>query len=171
MTAHVTAGPWHHRIKVEDVPETGLHLDLQPDEETRAALVRLAGVVSLSAVRASFDISRHGRGGLHVSGEVTATVVQTCVVSLAPMETELSEPVDLLFLPEAPAAAEEDAEEPEILHEGATDLGLLATEFLVLAIDPYPRKPGAVFAAPTEADTGAHPFAALAALKKDRGDR
>ena len=51
--------------------------------------------------------------------------------------------------------------------DGAVDLGAIATEFLLLGIDPYPRKPGAVFDAPVaEDDPSSHPFAALAALKK-----
>jgi len=49
------------------------------------------------------------------------------------------------------------------------DLGAVATEFLMLGIDPYPRKPWAEFAAPKVDSDGAHPFAALAALKKDPG--
>ena len=48
------------------------------------------------------------------------------------------------------------------------DLGAVATEFLILGIDPYPRKPGAVFEAPAAGEGGGHPFAALAALKKGR---
>jgi hypothetical protein len=52
---------------------------------------------------------------------------------------------------------------------GRIDLGALATEFLMLAIDPYPRKPGATFEAPA-ADPGGHPFAALAALKKGKAE-
>ena len=49
------------------------------------------------------------------------------------------------------------------------DLGAIATEFLILAIDPYPRKPGAVFQSPSAGEPAAHPFAALAALKKGQG--
>jgi hypothetical protein len=45
----------------------------------------------------------------------------------------------------------------------------LATEFLILGIDPYPRKPGAEFAAPKAEDNREHPFAALEALKKRLG--
>ena len=51
-------------------------------------------------------------------------------------------------------------------RDGAVDLGAIATEFLLLGIDPYPRKPGAVFEAPPAGDPASHPFAALAALKK-----
>ena len=52
------------------------------------------------------------------------------------------------------------------LRDGVVDLGAVATEFLLLGIDPYPRKPGAVFDAPPAGDPSSHPFAALAALKK-----
>ena len=44
--------------------------------------------------------------------------------------------------------------------------GAVATEFLLLGLDPYPRKPGAVFDAPPADDPASRPFAALAALKK-----
>ena len=57
---------------------------------------------------------------------------------------------------------------PEPLTGGVIDLGVIATEFLILAIDPYPRKPGAVFEAPDAPDDSDQPFAALAALKKPR---
>ena len=49
------------------------------------------------------------------------------------------------------------------------DLGALATEFLILGIDPYPRKAGAQFAPPKLEDAGEHPFAALESLKKNLG--
>ena len=60
----------------------------------------------------------------------------------------------------------EEAEPPEPLVGGTIDLGAVAVEFLMLGIDPYPRKEGAEFAAPSADLEGAHPFAALAALKK-----
>ena len=62
-----------------------------------------------------------------------------------------------------------DDEPPEPLFGGKLDLGTIATEFMLLGIDPYPRKPGAEFA-PVKADDGsAKPFAALEALKKRLG--
>jgi hypothetical protein len=48
------------------------------------------------------------------------------------------------------------------------DLGRVATDALYLAVDPYPRKPGAVFEPVVEAaDPEDHPFAALRALKAE----
>jgi uncharacterized metal-binding protein YceD (DUF177 family) len=166
--------PWSFPVRRDDVPETGLHLDLVADEATRAAVAGVAGVQGLPRLVATFEVARQG-GGLKVTGEVAASVEQTCVVSLEPMTSELVEPIDLAFVPpraDEPAdEAEEEldpgaADETEPLVDGVADLGVVATEFLLLAIDPYPRKPGVEFEPPKVEDSGANPFAALAALKK-----
>jgi hypothetical protein len=145
----------------------------------RAAAATAAGVNEVPQLMASFDVARHGRGGLHVVGTVSARVRQTCVVTLEPVENQIEEGVDLVFVPPSalgPIAKDvylgpEAVEPPEALIDGVIDLGAIATEFLMLGIDPYPRKPGAVFEAPQSGDTGSRPFAALAALRsgRDRG--
>ena len=57
---------------------------------------------------------------------------------------------------------------PEPIENGMIDLGRLATDVLLLAIDPYPRKPDAVFEPVVIApDPEDHPFAALKVLKPD----
>jgi hypothetical protein len=172
------AGPWRVPFSVSDVPEGGLHVDLTAGDRERDAIARLAGLSRLPRLDASFDITRHGRSGLRIVGRVAATVGQICGVTLDPIENEVDEAVDLLFVPQAQAAGDEPKEieipiedAPEALVEGAVDLGAIATEFLILGIDPYPRKPGTVFQPPRVGDDIAHPFAALAALKKARGGR
>ncbi len=188
------APPWSLPVSVESIPEAGRHLELAADAATMAAIAKFADVNEMSGLHAAFDVTRRGRNGLRVAGEVRARVAQTCVVTLEPMETEIVEAVDVVYEPPkpgavaparakavAPARAKDDdseAEEvsfssdeedpPETLVDGVADLGVLATEFLILGIDPYPRKPEAAFEAP-EVDTGeSGPFAALAKLK--RGD-
>jgi Large ribosomal RNA subunit accumulation protein YceD len=166
--------PWSFPVRRDDVPETGLHVDLVADQPTRAAVADVAGVRALPRLEATFDVTRQG-GGLKVTGEVAATVEQTCVVTLEPMTSEVREPIDLAYMPPRAGEETEPAEDeidpgaeddPETLVDGVADLGAVATEFLLLGIDPYPRKPGAVFEAPKSEDAGTHPFAALAALKK-----
>ncbi len=79
----------------------------------------------------------------------------------------------MIFAPPAQAQTKDlklDEEPPEPLVEGKIDLGAIATEFLLLGIDPYPRKAGAEFApVKTDDDAGARPFAVLEALKKRLG--
>jgi uncharacterized metal-binding protein YceD (DUF177 family) len=170
--------PWSVPVAVRDVPETGRHFDLVADENIRAAVANAIGLRALPRLVASFDVSRQGRDGLRVVGRVAATVGQTCVVTLEPIENEIDEVVDLEFAPAVPEESDEGSghskvaadDAPEPLVGGVVDLGGVATEFLSLGIDPYPRKAGVEFAAPAAEDDAPHPFAALAALKKGQGE-
>jgi uncharacterized metal-binding protein YceD (DUF177 family) len=164
---------WSVPLRFEDVPpETGRQVALSADAHTREAIAAVAGLRELARLDASFDIVRSGTAALHVTGTISATVGQTCVVTLEPLESDISEAVDLVFKPGAEEGAstdmslETDAPEIEPLIDGIIDLGALATEFLILGIDPYPRKPGAVFEAPSTGEPFAGPFAGLAALQK-----
>jgi hypothetical protein len=177
-SAAPAAAPWSVPVAVDDIPESGLHFEIDAPAEIRARLLRL--VAGLSTVRelpslsAVFDLTRRG-ARVHVAGRVRARVGQTCVVTLEPIENEIDETVDLLFAPtqaEAPGREIQvilDQEPPEPLTGGKLDLGALATEFLVLGLDPYPRKPGAEFGSLKVGDDGPRHFAALEALKKRFG--
>jgi Large ribosomal RNA subunit accumulation protein YceD len=168
--------PWSVLVRVEDVPEAGKHVRLEANEAARAALAEPAGVDAVERLVGSFDLARRGRHGLHVSGRVNATVRQTCVVSLEPMVNEVDEAVDVDFVPAHKGAAADSpdeeaylaraADEPEPLVGGGVDLGLLATELLILGVDPYPRKADATLRVPPTPDPTGHSFAGLAALKK-----
>jgi uncharacterized metal-binding protein YceD (DUF177 family) len=164
---------WSAPVTVAAVPETGRRLDLVADGAARDAIAKAAGLAVLPRLEAGFDLTRQGADGLRVVGRVSATVVQNCVVTLEPIESEIDEAVDLVFLPDVALPAEavdlealQADEPPEAIRDGVIDLGAVATEFLLLGLDPYPRKPGAVFEAPPAGDPVSHPFAALAALKK-----
>ena len=169
--------PWSAVVRLDEVGETGRHVELEANEATRAALARPAGVDAVERLVARLDLTRRGRDGLHVSGRVSATVRQTCVVTLAPLVNEIDEAIDVDFVParktkdadagEGEVVLTQAAEEREPLLDGSVDLGVLATEYLILGVDPYPRKQGATFEAPQPAsDPAGHPFAGLAALQK-----
>jgi hypothetical protein len=175
-----TERPWSLTVALDEIPETGRRIELVADADTRTAVASLAGVSGVPRLQADFDLARHGRDALRVVGSVSATVEQACVVTLEPVLNEVEEPIDLLFVaqPEHGAAKDEEgssasdaAEPPEPLVRGAVDLGAVATEFLLLGIDPYPRKSDAVFATPPAGDAGSRPFAALAALRNGPGQK
>ena len=167
------AQPWHVPVRLEDVPETGLHFDLVADEHVRAGLAALAGVADMPRLEAAIDVARYGNG-LRATGRVSATVGQTCVVTLEPMEKQVDEAIDVIFEPSSTGdlahqnAALEADEPPEVLADGAADLGAVAAEFLLLGIDPYPRKPGAEFRPAAEQNAVVSPFAALAKLRSGK---
>ncbi len=165
---------WSVPISVAGIPETGRRLDIAADAATCTALAGVIGIAALPRLEISAELFRVGRVGVRVAGQVSATVEQACVVTLDPLRSEVVEHFDLTFAPpagEAAAAVELTLEEgsdepPETLRDGTVDLGAVAVEFLLLGIDPYPRKPGVAFDAPVAGDPAGGPFAALAALKK-----
>ncbi len=172
--------PWRVPVAVEDIPEAGRRYLLIADEQARIAIARMAGLRDLARLEAEFQVTRRGADGLHVIGRVSATVGQNCVVTLEPLDNEVGEDIDLIFMPQIGTSAEgggEDAEphpakknpdDPESLINGVVDLGALATEFLILGLDPYPRKPGAVFESPEQRERDGGPFAALSGWAKGR---
>ena len=167
------ARPFSRPVRVESIPQDGVEKTIEADEAERAALAKLNGLPGIARLTAKFVLKRAGRGGVRVRGEVHAEVTQSCVVSLEPVDATIDEPVDVRFATpvgesasrrgppisaaEAEAFAIGDEDQPDPIVDGKIDLGALAAEFMVLALDPYPRKPGVDFAPPA-ADT---PFSGL----------
>jgi uncharacterized metal-binding protein YceD (DUF177 family) len=172
--------PWRAPVIVAQIPEAGLHRELEASAAERQTMAALAGVREILSAHASFDVVPKSGGRVQVTGLVRGRVGQTCVVTLDPIESEIEEEVDLMFAPEAEArrladlieegqddeGPSEVADPPEPIAGGIIDLGRLATDALFLAIDPYPRKEGAVFEAEVTApDPDDNPFAVLKALQ------
>ena len=162
-------------MKVDALPRDGLTQTFSAAAAERAALAERFGLVGIDELTADFTLKPTGRG-VRVTGVVRARAIQTCVVSLEPFAAEVEEEVDVRFAPppSEPSkgrSAEEilhfdDEDEPDPIVEGKIDLGALAAEFLALGLDPYPRKPGVEFEAPSEGeDLDDSPFAALSRVK------
>ena len=156
--------PFSRIIAVDDVREAGLELTLTADEVELMALAFADGLESVDSFEARYSVRRKGRDKLYVKGVVTARINQICVVSLEPFTSELTEEFEVDFVPEEEAlaahekaAAEIEAAQdkvaalaaqpdpPDPIINGRVDLGVLATEFFVLGLDPYPHKPGVEF--------------------------
>lgn len=171
---------WSVPVTVAQIPDAGLHRDIEADRAVRDAMAEVAGLREILSASASLDVTPKSGGRVHVAGHVRARIGQTCVVTLEPIENDIDEPIDLIFAPPeqipqladlVDEAADSDVEipdPPEPIVNGVIDLGRLATDALFLAIDPYPRRPDAVFEPPVvAADPEDHPFAALKALQLD----
>jgi uncharacterized metal-binding protein YceD (DUF177 family) len=176
----ITADPWSVPVVVAQLPDTGLHRDIEADPAARASMAEVAGLREVLSASASLDVTPQRGGRVHVTGRVRARIGQTCVVTLDPIENDIDEPIDLEFAPpeQIPQlsdlvddAVESDTEipdPPEPIVNGVINLGRLATDAIFLAVDPYPRRPDAVFEPLIEAaDPEDHPFAALKTLQVD----
>lgn len=178
--------PWRSPVIVAQIPDTGLHRKLEASAAERQAMAELAGVREVLSAQADLDVVPKSGGRIQVTGLVRARIGQICVVTLDPIENEIEEDIDLVFAPEAEVrkmadlieegqddqAPPEVIDPPEAIVGGIIDLGRIATDALFLAIDPYPRKEGAVFEAEVAAvDPEDHPFAALKALQGKKQDK
>jgi uncharacterized metal-binding protein YceD (DUF177 family) len=170
---------WSMPVIVAELHDSGFRVSLEANEAERTEIAHVAGLRDLSKLSATFELTPLGHDKVRLVGQVDAVVGQSCVVTLDPVENTLSEPVNLIFAPastivETPETGPDDApsdDPPEPIIDGRIDLARLAVEFLILGIDPYPRKAGAAFepvsTPPAPED---HPFAGLAALKEPKMD-
>ncbi|MFN3482347.1 YceD family protein [Rhabdaerophilum calidifontis] len=169
------APPFSHPLAVATLPAS-LELTLRPDAEARARIARSLGLFALDDLAAAFRIEAKESGLVTVEGRIAARFQPFCVVTLDPFPDAIDEPVAIRFAPEALVAkmtaraeadAIEDFEPPDVIENGVIDLGAVAVEFLALALDPYPRKPGAEFQGLSEGAGHVSPFEALKVLKRD----
>jgi len=171
--------PWRVAVVVAQIPQQGIQRRIEANAREREALARFAALRDVVSAVASFELTAKSGGRVHVSGRLRARIGQTCVVSLEPIENDVDEEIDLMFAPAEEVRRLADlidegldadtgplADPPEAIVNGVIDLGRIATDVLCLAVDPYPRKEGAVFAAEAAGKNAAeHPFAALKALQ------
>jgi uncharacterized metal-binding protein YceD (DUF177 family) len=150
--------------------------DLRPNGSERAALAAFLDILAIPELRFRGTISPLGRRDLILRGQLTARVVQPCVVTLEPVTTLLSEEVERRYVEDYVQPEGDEVEIPE--DDGleplpqAIDLGAVATEALTLALPLYPRAPGAALGATVHAaegivplrDADLRPFAGLAGL-------
>ena len=134
-------------------------------EECRALAVRMR-IPAVLGLSCDFLLCREGAETIHAEGRLSARVVQACVVTLDEFEAEITESFTVRFVPEGAESPEIDPEaEDEIPYRGRTiDLGEAVSEQLALALDLYPRRPGALLPEAEAAPPG--PFAGLGALRR-----
>ncbi|MHA1600793.1 MAG: YceD family protein [Alphaproteobacteria bacterium] len=148
------------------------------NEAERASLARRFRLLALDHLSADLRVQRlPGTEVIRVSGQFVAEATQACVVSLEPVSARLNVEFSQLYAPapETPQQEEQiidvEAEDPpEEIGPDGLDLGETVVQQFALALDPYPRAPGAQSPAGSEealeaARSKGGPFAALKALQ------
>ncbi len=169
-----------HAIRVADLKgsrPTGFVLS--PDASARAAIAEDLGILNVRKLRFEGDIAADGNQDWKLTGNLGATVVQPCVVTLDPVTTRIDVVVTRRFLADMPEVDPEE-EEIEMFDDDSIeplsneiDAAAVMVEALALHLPLYPRKDGAelgaaVFTEPGQKpmlDEDAKPFAGLAGLR------
>jgi uncharacterized metal-binding protein YceD (DUF177 family) len=163
-------------VSADEIPAGGRSFRIEASEAERRSLAEALSIADVKALSAEIEVRPMGPDAFSVTGRLTASVVQTDVVTLEPVAQAVEEEIDLTMVaaegrPASSSAPDEsgEGEEPELFQNGKIDLGTLTAEHLALGLDPYPRAAGVEFSGHIEDDSPeASPFAALAKLKKDQ---
>jgi uncharacterized metal-binding protein YceD (DUF177 family) len=164
-----SVGPLSRPQDVTNVPPQGIQVHVEATAEECAALAKDFKLPAIHALSGDYKLTGSAKG-VHVAGQVRASVTQTCVVSLDPFDSVIEEEVEVDFaqpqgMPAEPPTEMHEYEPPDEIINGQIDLGALTAEFLALGLDPYPRKPGVDFEYKHGDDRKDSPFAALNKLK------
>ena len=165
-----SVGPLSRPFPLHRATPAGVDAVVDTTEAERAALAADLGLAGLARLEGRYRVSG-GHDRVRVEGRVLADLQQVCVVTLDPLPVEIDETVLVEFAAPAGDLPDEfeipvDHDPPDALSGDTIDLGAITAEFLALALDPYPRKPGVSFEAPPESES-ASPFAGLSALRRD----
>ncbi len=174
------AAEFSRPVAADTISSNPQHREISAEAPERDALARRFGLVRLDKLTAVLDLQRQAGEVIHVSGHLSADAVQRCVVSLAPVPAHIETDFEVSYGGAAAQGDEGDIDPigidaPEPLVEGRIDLGEALAQQLAVALDPYPRAPGASLgpdgftvgpAGATGEGGGKQPFAVLAALKK-----
>jgi uncharacterized metal-binding protein YceD (DUF177 family) len=168
------SSPLQRLFKLGELTQAGSDVTITATPEQLPGIAEWGLVDKVSRFEAKLQLKRLSTTRFSYAADLVADIVQACVVTLEPVESHLVRHIEreLHLAPKVPeevaeltlAAGDDDA--PETITSLHYDLaGPLLEEFL-LAIDPYPRKPGAAFAPLPNAESAPEkPFAALKALR------
>jgi uncharacterized metal-binding protein YceD (DUF177 family) len=168
-------------VSVQRLPQKGLNVKIEANAREREALRDLHELREVKSFRADLQIVPWKKDGVRVRGEVHADIVQSCIVTLEPIDARVDAEIDTIFVPENSRLARLPLDEngelvisadgpdiPETFSGDRLDAGAIAEEFFELAINPYPRKEGVEDAPPVvvhygddDAEKPENPFAAL----------
>jgi uncharacterized metal-binding protein YceD (DUF177 family) len=162
-------------LKVEEIGNSTQRRTIEAKEAERQRLAERFGLLALDRLSAEIELRRQAGNVIHAEGRLVADVIQSCVVTLEPVPAHIEADFACSFEPGPADDADIDplaGEEIEFIEDGQIDLGETVAQQLAVALDPYPRAPGAQW---PEGGTGEgpaapivprNPFAKLEKLKK-----
>lgn len=161
-------------VRIDTLGAEPRAMAIEAGSDEREALARRFGLIEIGHLEAKATLARSG-AEIVAKGRMSAAVVQSCVATGEPVAATLDEPFEIVFRP-SPSDGRPDEEielgegELDVVFYvgGMIDFGEAVAETLSLALDPFPRSPGAaetLKAAGVKSEEEAGPFGALAALR------
>ena len=170
------ANEFSRLVSLESIGAKAQVREIEAGDEERRDLAERFGLVALDSLSATVELSRPAGDLVRARGHLVADLVQSCVVTVAPVPAHVEADFTCSYAQGGRPEAEVDLdplaeEEIEALIGDDIDIGETVAQQLAIALDPYPRAPGA--ALPDEATPEAgggegrkKPFAGLEKLKR-----
>lgn len=186
MSDHQNSVPDHPEMllsrtaRVSSIPKKGQHVIIRLSDEEKQAIAAFYSLQDIPAFEAKILLEKVTSTKVHMTGVVTADVIQSCVHSLAPVPTRVEEEIDLTLVPQdAPTRSHRPISEepvlvlgleddmPDLYDQDTIEVGALTLEHFCLGLQPYPQAAGADFRSlhQLKDDKEPSPFAGLAALR------
>ncbi len=173
MSEHL---PFQELYDLGDLGRGTAELRLTADADQRARIAKWADIQGVESFAAEVVLRKHAANSFSFDAELTADIVQDCVVTLEPVRSHIERHIHrelhlahhMRHRSDTTIALSQHAGEddvPEEIDSLEYDLAGPLLEELVLAIDPYPRAPGVEFAAPEPAAPEPKPESPFAVLK------
>tara|TARA_R110000751_G_scaffold12689_1_gene43503 strand:- start:1911 stop:2465 length:555 start_codon:yes stop_codon:yes gene_type:complete len=171
-------------LRVSSLPQNAPKpFALLPKAQQMQEIAAELGLAGLRKLRFEGQIEAMGRADWKLTGKLGATVVQPCVVTLAPVTTRIDAPVERIFqhsftTPDGEVEVEMDEDDRTEPLGAWIDPAVVMVEALSLNLPLYPRAPDAELEQTVFTEDGlkpmtdedARPFAGLAALRGQLDD-
>jgi|SRR5579864_1372110 len=162
-------------IDVHRLPPAGGAYEIVASPAECAALAKRFDLLTLDRLEARVQLSALAAGFYRLSATLQADLTQPCVVTLEPVKSRVAEAFALLYGAvdeQKEVVLDGNSETVEPIEGGMIDIGEAVAQQLSLALDPFPRAPGAPApsdTSPSESQRLDSPFAVLAKLRKPEG--
>lgn len=142
-------------VGLADLDDGPVTTTVEASAEECAALAERYGIPAVSRVKARVTLTEQA-GDVLLEGDLEATVTQSCVVTLEPVDSTIASGITVRYMSPDVFAALRDGMEEEVLDDETEDVeplpdlnagqwidvGEVVAQYLALALEPYPRKPG-----------------------------
>jgi uncharacterized metal-binding protein YceD (DUF177 family) len=157
-------GAWVYLLDQGEVGAQPSRVSISAGEAERRAVAQRLGLVSVEALSSDVTLTRTpgNKAVVYVEGILKADITQSCVATGAPVRNHIEDEFEAWFADPSSFTSfakarrdktgrgaddeivvMEEREDPEPIVNGKIDLGDLATQYLSLGVDPYPRAHGA----------------------------
>lgn len=167
--------PFSYPFDLSSLSRGGSEEAFEVPEAACRVIAQTYEVNGIEEFTAQFRLTRLSKNEYALAGHFAATILQTCIVTLKPLRTFTEQdfkrrydiaPHNAPKREGSSANVELESEDRETLRGTTLDLVVPLLEELSLAINPYPRIPGAVLEHDSSEQSGEDsPFAVLRALK------